>query len=269
LRQLGSNYGLGHGLVDAGGAGAIHATGGLTALAVVWVLGPRRGKYTREGMPTAIPGHSVVLVLMGCMFAWIGFVGLGCAGSVLWAGSASVPLVAVNITLSAAAGVLAAAGITRARFRKVDASLCANGWVAGLVSASAGCAAMRPAGAVLVGAIGGALAIYAIEWMELHLSIDDPGGAISVHGLGGLWSLLAAGIVAVDVPPGQWLAQVVGVATLVGFVLPLAFGINWLLNRVMPQRVSPQGERQGMDLHELGATAYPDFMTHGEDSWLR
>ena len=271
LAQLGKNYAIGRGFADAGGAGAIHMTGGLTALAIAWVLGPRRGKYTRGGMPAAIPGHSTVLVLLGCFLAWVGFLGLACAGAMLFTGvePGRIPLAALNTTLSCASAALTCAGITRARFGKVDASLSANGWVAGLVGASAGCALMRPAAAVVVGIVAGALAIYSIEWLELHCSVDDPGGAISVHALGGLWSLLAAGLLAAEPLPGQWLAQLVGVATLVGFVLPLTLGLNWLLNRVYPQRVSPEAERQGLDLYELGAGAYPDFVTHTDDSWLR
>jgi Amt family ammonium transporter len=271
LAQLGPNYGIGRGLVDCGGAGAIHMVGGLTALAIAWVLGPRRGKYTREGMPAAIPGHNAVLVLFGCFLAWVGWLGLDCAGAMLFAGAevGRVPLAALNTTLSAASAALTSAGITRARFGKVDASLCANGWVAGLVGASAGCALIRPAAAVMVGIVGGALAIYSIEWLELYFSVDDPGGAISVHAVGGLWSLMAAGLLAANPVEGQWLAQLVGVATLIGFVLPLTFGLNSLLNRVYPVRVAPEAERQGLDLHELGAGAYPDFMSHTDDSWLR
>jgi ammonium transporter, Amt family len=261
-------YGLVGNPVDAGGAGAIHVVGGLTALTVAWILGPRSGKYTREGMPVAVPGHNAVLVSLGCMAAWIGFTGIASAGATLFGGADAmrVALVAINLTLSASAGTLTAGAITRARFGKVDASLCANGWVAGLVAASAGCASMRPAAAAIVGAVGSAAAIYAIEWMELQLSIDDPGGSISVHAISGIWGLLAAGVLG---GPGQWLPQLVEIASLVGFVLPLAYGANWALDRVFPQRVPREAERQGMDLHMLGAGAYPDFVTHGEDSWMR
>ncbi|HEY1336188.1 MAG TPA: ammonium transporter, partial [Bryobacteraceae bacterium] len=249
------------GLVDSGGAGAIHATGGMTALAIAWILGPRRGKYNRDGMPVAIPGHNAVFVLLGCFLAWIGFLGLNAGGA--------PELAALNTTLSAAAAALTAAAITRARFRKPDASLCANGWVAGLVSASAGCGAMRPAAAVLAGAIGGALAIYSVEWLELHLSVDDPGGAISVHGVGGIWSLIAAGLLIAEPKPWQWAIQLIGVATILGCVLPMTYGLNLLLNRFYRLRVAPEAERQGLDLHELGAGAYPDFMTHQDDAWMR
>ena len=154
--------------------------------------------------------------------------------------------------------------------RKTDASLSANGWVGGLVRVPAPDARTSShAGAVLIGAIAGALVVYSVEWLELHLTIDDPGGAISVHAVAGIWGLLAVGPFAQTPEPGQWIAQLVGVATLLGVVLPLSYGLNWLLNRFYGLRVASEGERQGLDLYELGAGAYPDFMTHNEDMWQR
>jgi Amt family ammonium transporter len=265
LAQLGVNYGLGRGFLDAGGSGTIHALGGLTALAVAWIVGPRRGKYAPDGMPGAIPGHNTVIVLFGCMMALLGWLGLNSAGAILFNGAETgrVTLIGINTLLAAASAALTAAGITRLRFGRPDASLCANGWVAGLVSSSAGCAFVAPAAAVMIGMIGGALTPFAVEWFELHMTVDDPGGAIPVHALGGIWGLLAVGIFAGI--PGQGLAQLVGVATLLGFVLPMTYGLNWLLNRVLPYRVAMEGERQGMDLYELGAGAYPEFLTHNEE----
>ncbi len=262
------------GFVDSGGASAIQTVGGLTALSIAWILGPRRGKFSSEGVPAALPGHNAVLVLLGCFLAWLGWLGLNGAGAILFTGVevARVALVAVNTTLAASSAALAAAAITRARFGKTDASLCANGWVAGLVAASAGCAVIRPAAAVIVGLIAGALVIYSVEWLELHLGVDDPGGSVSVHAVAGLWGVIAVGPLAALLPggaPGQWLAQLVGIATLLGFILPLTYGLNWLLNRLSPQRVAIEGERQGLDLYELGAGAYPDFQTHNDDFWQR
>ena len=136
LAQLGANYGLGHGFVDAGGSATIQVVGGLTALTIAWILGPRRGKYSLEGMPTAIPGHNAVIVLFACLMAWVGWVGLNAAGAILFAGMEPrrTILVLVNTTLSAASAALTVAGITRLRFGKPDASLTANGWVGGLVA---------------------------------------------------------------------------------------------------------------------------------------
>jgi Amt family ammonium transporter len=262
----GTGWLAGLGFVDSGGGAAIHAAGGMSALAVAWILGPRRGKYGREGAPAAFPGHHAVLLLLGCFLAWIGWLGFDCAGALLHAGMQPARAVqaAVNTTLSAAAAGLSAASVTRLRFRKTDASLTANGWTAGLVAASAGCASMRPSGAVLVGMVAGVLAIFAIETLELRLFVDDPAGAIAVHGIAGIWGVMAVALLG----SGSWLAQVAGVATVVGFVLPLTYGLNWTLDRFYRQRAPGEAERQGLDLHELGAGAYPDFVSHNDDTWL-
>jgi len=283
LAQLGANYGLGNGFLDVGGAGSIHVLGGLTALSITWILGPRRGKYSADGMAPAIPGHNAVLTMFGCLLALIGWFGLNSAGAILFVGGevSGSALIAMNTLLSAAAAALTAAIITNTRFGKPDASLTANGWVAGLVASSATCAFVVPAEAVVIGSIAGAVVTFSIEWIELKLEVDDPGGAISVHAIGGIWGLLALGlfgrfhaavanVAGTSLPAtagesGQLLAQLIGIATLLGFVLPLTYGLNWLLNRIYPYRVSVEGERQGMDLHELGAGAYPEFITHTED----
>jgi len=217
-----------------------------------------------------LPGHNAVFVLLGCFLAWLGWLGLNGAGAILFTGveASRAVLIAVNTTLAAGSAALSVAAITRARFGKTDASLCANGWVAGLVAVSAGCAVVRPAAGVIIGLIAGGLVVYSVEWLELRLGVDDPGGFVSVHAVAGLWGLLAAGLLAA-VAPVLWLMQVVGIATLLGCILPLTYGLNWLLNRLSPQRVAVEGERQGLDLYELGAGAYPDFMTHNEDFWQR
>lgn len=269
LSSLGSNYGLGRGYVDLAGAGTIHALGGMSALALCWTLGPRRAKHTLDGMPVALPGHNTVLVLAGCLLDWTGWLGLNGAGTLLFGGlsATALPLVGVNTTFSAAAAALTAAAITGVRFRRPDASLCANGWVGGLVASSAGCAFFTPFGAVFVGAVAGLVIPLSVEWLDLYLELDDPGGAISVYGVGGLWGILAAGLLG-EIPgsgDGQILAQLVAVSTLLGLALPVFYGWHQLLNRISPQRVSDEGERQGLDLHELGAGAYPEFVIHRED----
>ena len=278
LAQLGSTGAMGRGFVDSGGSSAIQSVGGLTALSIAWILGPRRGKYTPEGMPSAIPGHNSVLILLGCMLASLGWIGLNSAGALLFTGAepGRVVRVAMDTVLSAAAAALMGAAITRIRFGKPDASSTANSWIGGLVASSAGCAFAIPAEAIVIGGIAGALVTFSVEWFELRLAVDDPGGAISAHAVGGIWGVLSVGILT-NVPPlagpqnsasgnsGQWLAQFAGVATLIGFVLPVTYGLNWLLNRIYPQRVAVEGERQGMDLYELGSGAYPEFVTHNEE----
>ena len=281
LARLGANYGLGLGFLDAGGSSTIQVVGGLTALSLVWLLGPRRGKYNLEGMPTALPGHNTVLVLLGCMLTLMGWMGLNSAGALLFAGIplGGTVLVAVNTLLAAAGAVISAALITRYRFGKPDASLSANGWISGLVASSAGCAFVPPAAALLIGLVSGAFVTYTVAWIEAHLGLDDPAGAVSVHALGGIWGILAVGLFprttalvalsgsanAAPAQGGQMLAQIVGVATLVGFVLPLTYGLNWLLNGFYPQRIPPEEERHGADLYELGAGAYPEFVTHTDE----
>jgi Amt family ammonium transporter len=251
------------GVLDAGGAGTIQAVGGLTALAVAGILGPRQGKYDADGLPAAFPGHNAVLVLFGCFLTWMGWIGLNGAGGILFTGATagSIARIAMNTTLSAAAGVLAVAALTRVRFGRPDASLCANGWTAGLVASSAGCVWFAPAAAAVIGAIAGVLVTLSVESLDLRRRVDDPAGAISVHAVGGLWGLLAVALLG----PARWPAQLATVATLLGFVLPMTYALNRLLNRFYPQRVSPDGEPHGLDLYELGAGAYPEFVTRRDD----
>jgi Amt family ammonium transporter len=217
----------------------------------------------------AIPGHNAVLVLFGCLVSFAGWLGFISAGAILFAGveSGRVVLIAVNTMLCAASGALAAALITRIRFGKPDASLTANGWVGGLVASSAVAPFVPPASAMIVGLITGALVTFSVELIDLRLDVDDPGGTVSVHAVGGIAGILAVGLFGkIEAGgDGQLLAQLVGIATLIGFVLPLTYVLNVLLNLVLPQRVAAEGEAQGMDLHELGAGAYPEFMTHTDD----
>ena len=267
LAQLGINFGLGAGFIDGGGAATVHLLGGLSALAVVWIAGPRRGKFPKEGLSTALPGHNAVYVLFGCLLALVGWLSWNVAGAVLFlhAPLAALPVTAVNTLLSASGAIAATLAVTRIRFGKPDASLCANGWLAGLVASTACAGLVTPGQALFVGLVAGIVTPLIVEVLELALSIDDPSGAVTVHAVGGLWGLLAAGFFAPL--PGQLLAQLVGIATLLGLVLPVVYLLFWLLNRFVPFRVDPDGERIGMDLHELGGGAYPDFVIHRDESY--
>ena len=267
LAQLGANFGLGAGFLDMGGAACVHALGGLSALAAVWIAGARKGKFPREGLATAMPAHNAVYVLFGCLLATVGWLAWNSAGALIWLHGdlTALPVTAINTLLSAAAALVATFTVTRTRFSKPDASMCANGWLAGLVCSSACAALISPLEAMLTGAVAGIVTPLLVELLELALSIDDPSGAISVHGFGGLWGLLAAGIFAPQ--PGQMLAQLVGLATLLGFLFPLVYLLFALANRILPFRVDADGERLGMDLHELGGGAYPEFVLHRDDSY--
>lgn len=257
------------GFLDEGGSGAIHALGGVAALAIAWILGPRRGKFTSEGMPLAMPGHHAVFVLFGCLLSLAGWIAVNAAAAMMFyaADAARVIAIAINTTVAAGAAALAAALMTRIRFGKPDASLTANGWVAGIAAIAAGCASVPAVSALVIGLAAGALAPLSVEFFELRLKVDDPGGSISVHAVGGIWGLLAAAFLArLRVAPGdQLIAQLVGVATILGCMLPLIFGLNLLVNRALPMRASKEAERLGMDLQELGAGAYPEFITHTDE----
>jgi ammonium transporter, Amt family len=267
LAELSGNFGLGSGFLDPGGAAAVHVLGGLSALAVVWIAGPRRGKFPKEGLSTAMPGHNAAYVLFGCFVALVGWLAWNAAGAILWlqAPLAALPVTAVNTMLAACAALTATFAVTRVRFGKPDASLCANGWLAGLV-ASSGCAAVvTPGTAIFVGLIAGMVTPLLVELLELALSIDDPSGAITVHAAAGLWGIIAAGLFAGG--SGQLVAQLVGIAALIGVVLPLVYFLFALINRFVAFRVDPDGERLGMDLHELGGGAYPEFVIHRDESY--
>jgi Amt family ammonium transporter len=267
LAQLGTNFSLGAGFLDGGGAATVHGLGGLSALAVVWIAGPRKGKFPKEGLSTALPGHNAVYVLFGCLLALVGWLAWNVAGAVLWlhAPLSALPVTAVNTLLTASGALAATFAVTRFRFGKPDASLCANGWLAGLVASSACAGIVTPGQSLFVGLVAGIATPLLVELLELALSIDDPSGAITVHAVGGLWGLLAAGIFASQA--GQLVAQLVGIATLLGLVLPLVYLLFWLLNRVVVFRVDVDGERIGMDLHELGGGAYPEFVIHRDESY--
>jgi Amt family ammonium transporter len=267
LAALGVNFALGKGFLDPGGAATMHVLGGLTALAVVWIVGPRKGKFPKEGLSTAIPGHNAVYVLFGCMLSLVGWLAWNAAGAVIWlrAPLAALPATAINTLLCASGALAATFAVTRIRFGKPDASLCANGWLAGLVASSA-CAALATTGeALLAGVVAGIVTPLLVELFELALSIDDPSGAVAVHAVAGMWGLVAAGIFAPHA--GQLTAQLVGIAALLGVALPLVYFLFALLNLALRFRVEPDGERIGMDLQELGGGAYPEFVVHRDESF--
>ena len=270
LNQLGGLVGL-PGFADPGGAAVVQVTGGLAALSVAWIVGPRKGKY-HLGQASAIPGHHIVLALFGCMVTLVGFIGLEGAAVLLFgppeAGVLEVARVAVDAALAASSGLLAALATTRVRYRKPDASISANGWVAGLVAGSAGACYFSPAQTILVGAIAGVLVAFLVEQLELTLLVDDPGGAISVHAGAGLWGMLAFGWMgpaAAGMRGAHLLTELVGIATVLGILFPLLHGVNLLLNRLLPFRVGRDGDWQGMDIAELGSGAYPEFVVHADE----
>jgi Amt family ammonium transporter len=281
LANLGANFGLGKGYVDFAGSGVVHAVGGLTALAVAMIVGPRIGKYTREGRPNAIVGHDIVLVLTGCFilaFGWFGFnpgSTLGASGN----GNLRIGAIAVNTMLAGMAGGFGAMFYMWLRYGKPDASMSGNGLLSGLVAITAPCAFVNPICAVIIGLVAGVLVCLSVEFVDRKLKIDDPVGAISVHGANGLWGVISVGLFADGKSnfggswngvngsvtglfygdAGQLVAQLIGVATLVGFVFTFSFCVNWIVDKVIGQRVSARSELDGLDLPEMGQLGYPEF----------
>jgi len=274
LAQMGVNLGLGHGHVDFAGSSVVHMTGGVTALAGAMVLGPRIGKFRRDGAIGALPGHNLPMAMAGTLilaFGWFGFN----AGSTLAASDARIGVIAANTMLASAAGALAALLYLWQRYAKPDVAMACNGLLGGLVAITAPCAFVTPAAAVLIGAIAGLLVVAAVLTLERRLRVDDPVGAIAVHGVCGAWGALALGLFAdgsygdgwngVRGPvrgllfgdPGQFVAQLIGVSVnaIVVFALALAFFV--LLERTIGNRVAAEVEWTGLDALEMGSDAYP------------
>lgn len=288
LSQLGVNFGLGHGYCDFAGSGVVHAVGGLTALAVAMQLGPRIGKFNRDGSPNVIPGHDLVFVLTGCFilaFGWFGFnpgSTLGASGN----GCLRIGSVAVNTMLAGCLGSFSALLYMWIRYGKPDASMAGNGLLAGLVAITAPSGFVNPLASVIIGWIAGILVCLAVEFFDRVPRIDDPVGALSVHGVNGLWGVLAVGLfadgrsnyggswngVAGSVKglfygdPGQLVAQLIGISTLVGIIFTMSFLWNWFVDVFVGQRCNPKAELAGLDIPEMGAVCYPDFQLKAQDS---
>jgi len=282
LQTLGANFGLGHGYADFAGSGVVHSVGGVTALAMGILIGPRIGKHTREGKPNALPGHDITMVLIGCFilaFGWFGFN----PGSTLGAsanGNLRISSVAVNTMLAGMAGSFTAMFYMWSRYGKPDASMTGNGLLAGLVAITAPSGFVNPTAAVIIGLIAGVLVCISVEFVDRVLKVDDPVGAISVHGANGIWGVIAVGLFADGTSnyggawngvPGsvtglfygdasQLIAQLLGVATLLGFVFTMSFVVNLVIEMAMGQRVTAEAELEGLDIPEMGALAYPDFV---------
>jgi len=279
LATLGSNFGLGHGYVDFAGSGVVHSVGGLIALAVAMIIGPRLGKYTRAGKPNAIIGHDIVIVLTGCFilaFGWFGF-NPGSTVGASGPGNLRIATVAVNTMLAGMTGGFGAMFYMWLRYGKPDASMSGNGFLAGLVAITAPCGFVNPVCACIIGLIAGVLVCLSVEFVDRTLKVDDPVGAISVHGANGLWGVIATGLFADGKYGGGWngvngnvtglfygdpsqlVAQLMGAATLVGFVFTFAFVVNLAVDAIVGQRVSAKTELEGLDLPEMGQLGYPEF----------
>src|SRR2546430_584514 len=276
LAMLGKNVGLGHGHVDFAGSSVVHMTGGVMAFFAAALLGPRRGKYNFDGSVNAIPGHNIPMALAGTFilaFGWFGFN----AGSTLAGSDLRIGVIATNTMLAGAAGGITSMLYMWFKYGKPDPSMLANGTLAGLVAITAPCAFVTAPSAVLIGGIAGVLVCVAVFFIDGKLHIDDPVGAISVHGVNGLWGILSLGLLADGTYGDGWngvngavrglfygdasqlWAQLIGITTNIVWVGLTGYAA-WKITSILTDghRVSPDIEELGLDLPEMGALAYPD-----------
>ncbi len=276
LAKLGGNFGLGHGHVDFAGSSVVHLTGGVIALAGAMILGPRLGKFNKDGTPNAMPGHHIPMAIVGVFilaFGWFGFN----AGSTLSGTDLRIGVVAVNTMLASAAGAFSSMLYMWLRYGKPDISMIANGMLAGLVAITAPCAFVNSVSAVIIGLVAGVLVCLSVFFVERKMKIDDPVGAISVHGTNGAWGVLALGLFADGTygdgwngvagtvkgllygDASQFAAQAIGTAANVVFIFAISYAFFKVLDLVMGLRVDADMELEGLDQHEVAVTAYPDF----------
>ncbi len=249
-----------HGFYDFAGSTLVHAFGGFAALACVLVLGPRTGKYTKDGKIKPILGHSMPFAALGVFMLFLGWFGFN-GGSVLSADPALVSLVFVTTTIAACAGAMGSIFTSWLVLKKPDLSMGLNGVLAGLVGITAGADQMGPWSAVIVGAIAGVVVVFAILFFD-KIKIDDPVGAISVHGICGMWGTIAVGIFGVaagDPDSYSFTWQVIGTVVVSIFAFVFSYVLFSILKAVMGVRVSEEEEFEGLDVGEHGQEAYPDF----------
>lgn len=290
LAQGGLNWGLGHGAVDFAGSGVVHAMGGVIALVGAKIIGPRIGKFDSQGRPRAMPAHNVPMVIVGTFilaFGWFGFN----PGSTLSGTDLRISFVVVNTMLAGITAALTAAATLALKGLKPDPTMLCNGMLAGLVAITAPCAFVDPWAAVVIGGIAGSLVIYSVFFFE-NLGIDDPCGAISVHGANGLWGVISLGIFANGEYGAGWngvvreamvtaygsdgvrgilygdasqlLMQLINAAVVVVFGAAMAYVWFTLSDKITPLRSSREDEIEGLDGPEMGTMGYPDFQIHAD-----
>ncbi len=247
----------GLGFYDFAGSTLVHSVGGWGALAGAMLLGPRIGKYTKEGRLQAIPGSSLPLATIGVFLLWLGWFGFN-GGSVLNADPTLVSLTLVTTCLAAAAGCMAAMFTSWIALKKPDLTMALNGILAGLVAITAGADQMAMWSAILIGAVGGVIVVYSVVFFD-RIKIDDPVGAISVHLVCGIWGTLAVGLFGELAGPAQFLKQLAGVAAYGAVAFGAALAIFATLKATMGLRVDAEEEIEGLDHGEHGMSAYPDF----------
>jgi Amt family ammonium transporter len=273
LSQMGANFGLGHGHVDFAGSSVVHMTGGVAAIVIGKMIGPRAGKYTPDGKIHPIAPHSIPQVMLGTFilaFGWFGFN----AGSTLSGMDTRLAVVATNTMIASATGAFAAFVYVKVKWGKADPSWLANGMLAGLVAITAPCAFVSAWAAALIGAIAGVLVIVAAVFIDSKLKIDDPVGASAVHGVNGAWGILALGLFANGVygqglngvpygvtgllygDKGQFVAELIGIAANIAYVGTVTAVVFFVIGKLVGNRVPLEDEINGLDLPEMGVHGY-------------
>ena len=254
---------FGAGMLDFAGSTVVHSTGGWLALTGAIVLGPRMGKYDSDGNPRPIAGHNLPLAALGVFILWLGWFGFN-PGSQMGADAADISLIAVTTNIAAAAGAITAMVTAWIFLGKPDAGMSLNGALAGLVAITAGCAFVNPVSAVIIGALGGIVVVLSVLFLE-RLRIDDPVGAISVHGTCGALGTILLGLfhkeqgIFFGGSAGFLWAQIVGVLAVFVWCLITGFALFYAIKAATGLRVNEEEEMAGLDYEEHGASAYPDF----------
>ena len=261
---------FGVGARDFAGSGVVHAIGGLVSLAAIMLLGPRIGKFNKDGTPNAIPGHDVGYIVLGTFVLFFGWFGFN-PGSTLAATDLRISVIAVNTFLAGAAGAVLVCYWTFLKTGKVDIALTCNGALAGLVGVTASCAYIPTWSAVVIGVVSGFIVMYGIKFNDWVLKVDDPVGAVAVHGYNGIWGLLAVGIFAdgtyggvsglIAGNTGQMMAQIIDAATVAVWAFGTGYILFALIKHTIGLRVPREEELTGLDIGEHGYSAYPEFVT--------
>jgi ammonium transporter, Amt family len=292
MSQLGTTMNLGHGYVDFAGSTVVHAVGGFAALALAVILGPRLGKYGPDGKPRAFPAHNIVYVVIGTfilLFGWMGFN----PGSTLGATDLRISVVAINTNLAAIAGSAVAMLLWYFMFGKPDITMACNGMLAGLVAITAPCAFVSPTSATIIGVIAGAIVCYGVLFFERVVKVDDPCGAISVHGLCGWFGAVSVGIFADGTYGSGWngvgatsylghagqgvtgllhgdthqfLVQLGGATLCAIWAFGATFAVFTVVNKIKSMRVTAEVEEEGLDVPEFGMPAYPEDIAIGAEA---
>ncbi len=263
------------GFIDFAGSTIVHAVGGFAALAAAWVLGPRIGKFNKDGSSNTIPGHSLTLAALGVFILWMGWFGFN-SGSTLSGMNPGIAFVAVTTTLAACAAATSALLVNWFKQGHPSTEMALNGVLAGLVAITAGCANVTPIGAILIGLIAGPVLVFGLDLIERVLKVDDPVGAVAVHGLNGMWGTIAIGLFAAPAAGGltdmgevaglfygggvaQLGIQTLGTVVISAWAFVTMGALFYIMKKTIGVRVSPKEELEGLDISEHFTSSYPEF----------